>query len=144
MLAVTQVNRCRYCSYAHTRAALKAGVTEEEIQELISGGLGSVPVREREAVLFAQHYAETEGHPDPKAWKRVVDTYGPDAARDIQSYVRVITFANLWGNTLDALWSRFAGRPAPDSSLGQELGVLLGSLLLIPASLVRRLLSRPR
>ena len=35
MLAVTAVNGCRYCSYAHTRAALKGGLSREEISGLL-------------------------------------------------------------------------------------------------------------
>ena len=37
MLAVTEVNDCRYCSYFHTRQALKSGVSPEEINRLLSG-----------------------------------------------------------------------------------------------------------
>lgn len=144
MLAVSQVNQCRYCSFAHTRAALRAGVTEEEIRHLTAGDLQRFPQEQQVALLFAQHYAETEGHPDPEAWHRVIDLYGTETARDIQSYARLMMFANLWANTLDALLSRLTGRPAPGSSLGQELGVLLGSLVLIPAGLIRRLLPRKR
>lgn len=46
-------------------------------------------------------------------------------ARDILAYIRMITFGNLLGNTLDAFFSRLAGRPAPGSTLWDELGVLL-------------------
>jgi AhpD family alkylhydroperoxidase len=35
MLAVTQVNDCRYCSTFHVGQALKAGVTEEEVHRLL-------------------------------------------------------------------------------------------------------------
>jgi AhpD family alkylhydroperoxidase len=39
MLAVTAVNQCRYCSYAHARMALLAGLSTEEIQALNDGVL---------------------------------------------------------------------------------------------------------
>lgn len=35
MLAVTAVNRCRYCSFAHTRMALAAGVSNAEIAQIL-------------------------------------------------------------------------------------------------------------
>jgi AhpD family alkylhydroperoxidase len=138
MLAVTQVNGCRYCHYGHTRAALAAGVTPAEIQSLIAGELDGLPPDEWVALLFAQHYAETEGHPDPEAWRRVVDTYGQETARDVMAYIRMIMMGNLLGNTFDALLNRLAFRPAAGSSLWQELGVLLGTFVLIPAGLLRR------
>ena len=37
MLAVTVVNGCRYCSYYHTSVALKAGMSEGEIRDMLGG-----------------------------------------------------------------------------------------------------------
>jgi len=138
MLAVTQVNGCRYCHYGHAKAALAAGITETEIRDLFEGELDKVPPTQVVALTFAQHYAETEGYPDPAAWQRVVDTYGPETARDIMAYIRMITMGNLLGNTFDALLYRLTLRPsAPGSSLVQETGVILGSLVLVPATFIR-------
>lgn len=138
MLAVTRVNGCRYCHYGHTRAALAAGVTKEDIQSLVEGELDNLPLSEVVALTFAQHYAEALGNPDPAAWQRVVDTYGPETARDIMAYIRMITMGNLLGNTFDALLYRLTLRPtAPGSSLVQEAGVILGSLVLVPAAFIR-------
>jgi AhpD family alkylhydroperoxidase len=141
MLAVTQVNGCRYCQFGHARAALRAGVTPEEIQFLTTGRLAELPAEEVTALFFAQHYAETVGRPGPDAWQHLVDTYGPDKAQDIVAYIRMITMGNLLGNTFDAFLSRLAWRPAPYSSLFQELGVLLGIFVIIPAGLFRRVLA---
>lgn len=138
MLAVTQVNGCRYCQYGHSRAALRAGVTPQEIEQLAAGELGEMPPEEIVALMFAQHYAETEGHPDPETWQTLVATYGPETARDVLAYIRMIMIGNLSGNTLDALLSRLRGRPSAESTLWQELGVLLGSVVIIPGAFVRR------
>jgi AhpD family alkylhydroperoxidase len=140
MLAVTQVNGCRYCHYGHTRAALRAGVPPEDIRHLVEGELGRLPSEEVVALTFAQHYAETAGNPDPEAWQRLVDTYGPDTARDIVAFIRMITIGNLAGNTLDALLSRLQGRPAAGSSLGQELGVVLGAGVIVPVEMAKNML----
>ncbi len=40
MLVVSQVNGCRYCQFGHTRAALAAGVSPEELQKLFQGEFG--------------------------------------------------------------------------------------------------------
>lgn len=142
MLAVTEVNGCRYCSYGHTRAALQAGVSEQEIQSLKIGDFEALPDEQRVALLFAQHYAEQGGNPDPEARERLVATYGEDTARDILAYIRMITLGNLLGNTFDAILSRFAGRPAEDSSLLSEVAVLLLVVLFAPVGLVIALGSR--
>jgi AhpD family alkylhydroperoxidase len=142
MLAVTQVNGCRYCDYGHTRLALQAGITREEIDALAAGSFDQSPGEETIALLFAQHYAESKGQPDPESWERLVETYGEDTARDILVYIRMITVGNLYGNTLDAFFSRFRGRPAANSSLWQELGVLFGIFVIVPVALIRRLFHR--
>lgn len=136
MLAVTQVNGCRYCSFGHSRAALAAGVTEEELQYLLAGEIGEFPPVEATALAFAQHYAESGGRPDPEAWQCLVNTYGGPAAQDILIYIRMITIGNLYGNTLDALLSRLSGLPAPRSSLFSELSVLLSPFFLLPNGLI--------
>lgn len=142
MLAVTAVNGCRYCSYGHSAAALRAGVEREEIAQLLGGDLAGAPAEQVPALLFAQHYAETEGHPEPQAWHELETRYGPQTARDIMAYIRMIMVGNLSGNTLDALLSRLRGAPAVNSSLLQEVGVLAGSVLIIPASIIRHTLLR--
>jgi AhpD family alkylhydroperoxidase len=142
MLAVTQVNGCRYCDYGHTRLALQAGMSPEEIAALAAGSFDQSPGEETIALMFAQHYAESKGQPDPESWQRLVETYGEDTARDILVYIRMITVGNLYGNTFDALLSRFRGKPAPNSSLWQELGVLFGILVIVPVALIRRLVRR--
>ena len=40
MLAVTQVNACAVCSYAHTKMALEAGMSSEEIQHMLANTYG--------------------------------------------------------------------------------------------------------
>ena len=138
MLAVTAVNGCRYCAYAHTRMALQAGLSDDDVQRILSGDLDDIPAEEAVALAFAQHYAESAGQPDPEAWARLVETYGEAQARDIMAYIRMIMYGNLLGNTFDALLCRFKGQPAPGSSLGQEMGVLLGSVVYLPVELIRR------
>jgi AhpD family alkylhydroperoxidase len=142
MLVVSSVNGCRYCCYGHSRAALAAGVSETELQNLLAIDLDTFPTHEVTALTFAQHYAEAACQPDPTAWQRVVTYYGEETAQDILAYLRMITFGNLLGNTFDALLSRIAGKPAPASSLRSELSVLLGVFWMPPSRLILRLLKR--
>ena len=108
MLTVTEVNRCRYCAYAHARMALSAGLTEGEIQELVAGELTGVPEDQVPAVLYAQHWAESDGEPDPAVRGRVEDTYGPDRIEAMEIYMRMMRVGNLGGNSLDRLLSKMS------------------------------------
>ena len=101
MMAVTVVNGCRYCSYFHAREALKSGITSEEVQELLSGVVSNCPEEEAVAVTYAQHWAESEAHPDPEAVQRVQQTYGAEKAEAIHLMLRMIRMGNLMGNSWD-------------------------------------------
>jgi AhpD family alkylhydroperoxidase len=101
MLAVTAVNNCRYCSYAHTRAALEEGVSQAEIQALAMGAFDGCPPEQVEALCYAQHWAESNGNPDPEARKRVLERYGERKLAAIELALCMIRVGNLSGNTLD-------------------------------------------
>ena len=104
MLAVTAVNTCRYCSYIHTRQALVEGVTPEELASLAQGELAG-PQHELPALLYAQHWAESQGKPDPAAYARIVAQYGQELTAGIELTLRLIRLGNLTGNTFDWLLS---------------------------------------
>jgi AhpD family alkylhydroperoxidase len=142
MLAVTQVNGCRYCSYAHARLALQAGVNESELHDLFQGEFSHIPPHEWTAILFAQHYAEQGDHYDAAAWQKLQDTYGSDAARDVLVHIRVITFANLYGNTLDALLQRLRLCPAAGSHFFDEVVVLSAGATIVPGGLLIGMIAR--
>jgi AhpD family alkylhydroperoxidase len=142
MLAVTQVNGCRYCSYAHTRMALQAGVSEPELRDLLRGEFSHIPEHELIAVLFAQHYAEQGDRYEAAAWQRLQETYGREAACDILTHIRVITFANLYGNTFDALLERLKLRPAPGSRFFDEVVVLSAGATVVPLGLLGGMIAR--
>ena len=140
MLAVTQVNGCRLCSYAHTKIALESGLGQKEISALLSGDLQTAPEYEHRALLFAQYYAETNGHPEKTEWCELVNTYGRQNAEAILVNIRIIMIGNIYGNTMDATLHRFTLRGSKESSLWRELGILLGIipslLILIPKSII--------
>lgn len=138
MLAVTQVNGCRYCSYYHGKLALQAGMSPAEIERLLGGDLGDAPSSELVALLFAQHYAETNARPEPTAVAQLTRTYGAATSRDILAYIRMITIGNVYGNAFDALQQRLHLRPVPGSSLGREIGIVLGAFVVTPVLLARQ------
>ncbi len=121
MLAVTAVNDCIYCEWAHTKAALKYGCTEEEIAEIKENDFGSCDPEEVVALAFAQHYTETKGNPTEEAWDKLVEQYGDQKVNDIMLLIQMITMGNLFGNTIEAFGSRFKGKPPENGSLLFEL-----------------------
>lgn len=101
MLAVTEVNGCRYCSYAHARAALAAGISRQEIEALAAGLFHGSPPEEVPALLYAQHWAEANAKPEASARQRVVAQYGEAMVGEIELALRMIRVGNLLGNTFD-------------------------------------------
>jgi len=141
MLSVSKVNGCRFCSYVHTKSALKAGMKESEIQNLLRGENDDIPSEEGVAILFAQHYAETKGHYDPEAWQRLLETYGEDASRDIMAFIRVMMVSNHHAIAFEGLYKRIKMKPDPGSSIGREMGIALGMFLFIPLIIIKNVFS---
>ena len=136
MLAVTEVNGCAVCSWAHTRMALEQGFSPQEISHLLSGNTDDVPPKEAVGIAFAQHYADSRGLPTQDAWSRLVQTYGPIRAKSILGAARVMMTANAHGIALSALLSRLEGKPIQGSSILYELVMTVIPFLYLPFSLV--------
>ena len=136
MLAVTRVNGCRYCSYAHVRLALQSGVNDAELRDLLAGELDHIPPDEQTAILFAQHYAEQGDRYDATAWQTLEQSYGTEIAREMLVHIRLISFANLYGNTFDALLERLKFRPVKGSRFLDEIVVLLAGATIVPVGLL--------
>jgi AhpD family alkylhydroperoxidase len=103
MLAVTSVNGCRYCSYFHTKQALKSGMDTQEIARLLKGEFADCPEEEATAIIYAQHWAESDGHPDAAALQRIKQTYGTEKTAIINLILHMIRLGNMSGNTWDYL-----------------------------------------
>ena len=101
MLAVISVEGCRYCSFLHSKLALKGGVEADEIRQLLSGEFKECPEDEVIAILYAQHWAESNACPDTEASRRLVEQYGSEKAKAIHLMLRMIRLGNLLGNTWD-------------------------------------------
>ncbi len=109
MLAHTSVNECRWCSWAHARSALKQGIPEGEVDALLCGAVEDCPEEEAVALLYAIHFAETDGHPDTEARQAVVDEYGQERTEAIERVLATIRSGNLLGNSFDYVLFRLSG-----------------------------------
>ncbi len=102
MMVVTEVNGCRYCSSFHAKEALKSGISSEELKVLLAGEIPeNAPSEEIPALVYAQHWAESDAQPDDATLKRLLDEYGQEKADAIHIILRTIRFGNLSGNLLD-------------------------------------------
>lgn len=136
MLAVTEVNGCEVCSYAHTKMALEQGMDEQDIKKLLSGTTEGVPEDELKAIMFAQHYADSKGKPSKESWERILDAYGPEKALGILGATRMIMIGNSYGIALSAFKSRMKSKPIKKSSLLYEIRMLLSLVPLLPAAFI--------
>ncbi len=139
-LAVTEVNGCAACSYAHTYMALKQGMSSEEIHSLLSGDDAYVNQEEAKGILFAQHYADTRGFPKMNAYDSLLAEYGKQKSRVMMAAIQLMHAGDIYGIPYSALISRIKGKPYKDSTLFYELGMHLGGLIILPLALIESIL----
>lgn len=142
MLAVTEVNGCEICSYGHTKIALEQGMSEKEIKMLLSGETDSVPMNELHAVMFAQHYADTQGKPTQAAWDKLVLEYDKDLAYAILGATRMIMFGNKYMIPLGNIKNAFSKKKKQTSSLISDLISVLSIIVLLPTAIIHSLINR--
>ena len=138
MTVVTAVNGCTYCTWFHAKVAVESGIREDELKNLLNLQFQTdAAEREIPALLYAQHYAETNRNPTSEMTEKLYAFYGEKTALHIILFIRMIYFGNLSGNTWDAVISRLKGKPAKNSSIFFEMFFFLcSSLLMLPAMIM--------
>ena len=144
MLSVTEVNGCPFCSFAHTKMALEAGMSNEEIQNMLAGVSDDVPEEEMSAVVFSQHYAETRWYPSKETWERIVEIYGLQKAKGILGAIRIMMFGNAAGIAWGSFVNRFKKEKETDerSGLIYEIGIIIGTIIYLPIAFIHVLLAK--
>jgi len=118
MTIVSAVNGCVYCQWFHAKKAVSSGISTEEVKKMLNLQFQTEALNfELPALLYAQHFAETNRQPDDEMLKKLTDFYGQKTANHIQLIIRMIFFGNLYGNTFDAFLSRFKGQKAENSNI---------------------------
>lgn len=109
MLAVTEVNGCRYCRTFYVQQANQAGISEEEIKVYLQGAIpDEVPADQKLAVCYAKYWAENDAQPELSFQNRVRDFYGENGFQAIEMVLRMIRMGNLLGNTADYILYRLS------------------------------------
>lgn len=101
MLAVTGVNQCLACTYLHSTIALSEGITQQDIDLLLSGDISGAPEEEVTALLYAQTWAEANAKPDQKSKQALQTKYGKSLATEIEIVLHMIRLGNLTGNSFE-------------------------------------------
>lgn len=144
MLAVTQVNGCAMCSYAHTQMALESGMSREEINQMLSGESTNLAADEAFAVVFAQHYADSRGNPSKEAWERLNEMIGKEKSRAVLSVIHVIMAGNTYGIPLGSLKGRLTHRIKEIDSRSTfiyEILMLLSIIVYLPVAFIHTRIS---
>ncbi|MCK5848150.1 MAG: carboxymuconolactone decarboxylase family protein [Caldisericia bacterium] len=108
MMAVTSVNNCRFCSYHHSKLALKEGINSEEAAKILEGCVDNCPPSEAPALLYAQGWAESNGNPSSATVQRMVEIYGKQTLRDIDSILLMIRMGNYMGNVASIMLEKMS------------------------------------
>lgn len=136
MLAVTEVNGCEACSYAHTKFALETGMNSDEINAILDGDIEKSPKNELVALLFAQHYTDEKGAASKESWQRLTYEYGKESAMIILAIIRMMNTANIYGIAISAIKDRFKGKPSKKTTLWYEISILVFGLFYIPTAAI--------
>lgn len=144
MLAVTEVNGCEICSYAHTKAALEEGMDPEEISAILIGDLENSPKEEAVGIFFAQHYSDNDRKATREAWDRLVNEYGQDGALVILAVTRMITSGNIYGMAISSLKDRFQGKASGKTSLPYEISIILSAIPYLPVAALHSFIDNKR
>lgn len=140
MMVTTAVNGCVYCEWFHAKQAVESGISEQEVRNMLNLQFQADATEfETAALLYAQHFAETDRNPDAAMTDRLFDYYGEKTANHIILVIRMIYFGNLYGNTWDAVISRFRGMSVPNSNIIFEFFYfLVNAPLMFPAMILMK------
>lgn len=108
MVAVSEANACAGCTRVHQRWALRAGVSDEELEALGLRDLARLDDRSRAAIVFAVDRSQNRfaGEPPAEIAEAAAGQFHPWELEEIEAVARAMTLANLTVSTAEALRSR--------------------------------------
>jgi len=141
LIVTDAVNECKYCSWMDAKLAIKNGVSEEEVKNMLKLEFETnVSDYELPALVFAQDYAENHGMVGADMLQTLTENYGEKLAKDLLLAIRAVTFGNLYFNTWGAFPSRLKGNPATNSNLLFEvLYFICNFIIVVPFIILKKL-----
>jgi AhpD family alkylhydroperoxidase len=129
---VTEVNQCTMCSWMHTNIALKAGMKEDEIKNILSGSYDEIPNKELLSILYAQDYASNKETLNQPYVAKLIEAYGVRRTRMIKNVISIITMTTSMGIAIGKLKATFTGKHVRGSNVFSELFIPLSTMIIFP------------
>lgn len=124
MVAISTLNACKYCNYAHHDFALQAGVPEEALAQLEGIAPENFDADKFLAITYARELANNNfSRIDPNLLEKLKQVYTKSERGDIHTTARIIMLFSMICNTSDAFVERVKGNPVEGSKLVDELVV---------------------
>lgn len=142
MLAVTNVNGCPLCSYYHSKELLKEGASKEELEVFLKSSYDHVDPAHYEALLFAEHYAESKGEYDKETFEKIRTIYGQEQSEGILAAIRMIMFGNVSGIGLTHLWRRITFKKVENARFFTDVYNGIFANFLLPFLIIIRLFTK--
>lgn len=144
MIAVTNVNGCRACSYFHSSELLKAGASEEELKQVLAGAYENLETDEMLALVFAEHYADTFGDYESEAFDKLSNNYGLNRTNAVMASIKAIMFGNIFGISLGHMWDRIRFKKVKNSKFFTDLYIILFTMPLMLIFLIIQLFRKKK
>lgn len=129
MLAVSELNHCRYCTWAHHEWAQMVGVSDEELAHVEQMDPSGFDRRKWLAISYVRALVTAQfGRVDKELVREMNANYSPMEIKEIEIVARIMDIGNRAANTWDALLSRLRGGPVADTHVFDEL-VMSGAFL---------------
>jgi hypothetical protein len=85
-------------------------VSKNEVAGLLIGSVDDCPEDEAIAMLYAQHWADSNGRPDSEAIEQLVQNYDTETSRTIDTILHLIRAGNYIGIAYARLLERLSFR----------------------------------
>jgi AhpD family alkylhydroperoxidase len=145
MLAVSKVNDCRYCSWAHHEWASIDGISEEELAHVEQMDPARFERKKWLAISFVRELVTVRfGAVSEDLMRKMQGHYTAREISEITLVAKVMDTANLGANTFDAMRSRMRGAPAQGSRILDEVLMTAAFCCVAPSLLVFLALSSKR
>lgn len=141
MLAVSELNQCRYCTWAHHEWAQMVGVSDDELAHIEQLDPTGFDRKKWLAISYVRALVSANFGPIDEALVfEMQASYSTQEIKEIDIVARIMDIANRSANTWDALLSRLRGGPIAESHVVDEL--VMSGAFLIAAPIVVFFLSR--
>ncbi|MBK9520048.1 MAG: carboxymuconolactone decarboxylase family protein [Rhodocyclaceae bacterium] len=141
MLAVSELNQCRYCTWAHHEWAQMVGVSDDELAHIEQLDPTGFNRKKWLAISYVRALVAASFRPiDEVLVGEMKANYSAQEIKEIDIVARIMDIANRSANTWDALLSRLRGGPIAESHVIDEL--VMSGAFLITAPIVVFFLAR--